>query len=280
MWGGTSWTAETTIELFPTLTPTTLTLDDPTLTLPPLNTPDADTLSAVQHQLWLHGQLAPPAMAAAPLEPLEPAEQYYSDLTQFFAPPELDAPAPSPDDATFEALLRQYNEEPPEQPEPQQQQQLRTQRGRRRAASTAVPARDVSPSSSCSDASSPPSQRRRQKKVVNVNEIYSLKKFSDHLVARIEAEVGESLLRADRHTWKQFLDHSSLNPHEQDCAKALRRKYCSRRYASGTRARKNQKIEDATTENSVLQQENVQLRQENLELRRQLELLRHQLAHR
>lgn len=112
---------------------------------------------------------------------------------------------------------------------------------------------------------------------VNVNELYSLKKFSPELVARLEAELGDERLCLDRQAWKQFLDGSRYTEHEQECAKALRRKYCSRRYASGTRARKNEKIEHASVSNAELAQLNRQLQDENAALRAQLAAAQQQL---
>lgn len=103
----------------------------------------------------------------------------------------------------------------------------------------------------------------------NVNEIYSLKKYSNQLMLRLENKLGDDLL-LDRHAWKRFLEQSGLSAHEQDCAKALRRKHSSRTYAGRTRKRKNEKHARTSSTNAQLLQRNAALFADNASLQRSL----------
>lgn len=111
----------------------------------------------------------------------------------------------------------------------------------------------------------------------NVNEMYDLKKFDPALVARLESELSEETLALERGPWKQFMDSSAYTKEEKACAKCLRRKLSSRRYASGTRQRKNEKIETEASKNSALLAHNRRLQAENADLKARVAALEQQL---
>jgi hypothetical protein len=115
-------------------------------------------------------------------------------------------------------------------------------------------------------------------KKVNVNELYSLKKYPEEMIAHVRRTIGDTRFTIAPAQWRAMLRGSGLDDTQQACAKALRRKFKAPRYAEGTRQRKREASRTTLDAYGRLQQENGDLAATVQRLQHRVALLERQLV--